>query len=70
MPYATNRRDGPGVYFEDDGADGAPVLLHDDASTRIIGRRRRRPVQVRGEPHRRSVQAMLVSIGGSGRLLR
>ncbi len=29
MPYATNRRDGTRIYFEDDGGGGAPVLLHD-----------------------------------------
>jgi pimeloyl-ACP methyl ester carboxylesterase len=29
MPYATNRRDGARVYFEDQGGDGAPVILHD-----------------------------------------
>jgi pimeloyl-ACP methyl ester carboxylesterase len=29
MPYATNCRDGVRVYFEDEGGDGAPVILHD-----------------------------------------
>jgi pimeloyl-ACP methyl ester carboxylesterase len=29
MPYTTNRRDGARVYFEDEGGDGAPVILHD-----------------------------------------
>jgi pimeloyl-ACP methyl ester carboxylesterase len=29
MPYATNRQDGARVYFEDEGGDGAPVVLHD-----------------------------------------
>jgi pimeloyl-ACP methyl ester carboxylesterase len=28
MPYATNRQDGTRVYFEDEGGDGAPVVLH------------------------------------------
>ena len=28
MPYGTNGRDGRRVYFEDDGGDGAPVVLH------------------------------------------
>jgi pimeloyl-ACP methyl ester carboxylesterase len=28
VPYATNPLDGTRVYFEDDGGDGAPVLLH------------------------------------------
>ena len=28
MPYATNALDGSRVYFEDDGGDGAPVVLH------------------------------------------
>ena len=28
MPYATNALDGGRVYFEDDGGDGAPVVLH------------------------------------------
>ena len=27
MPYAVNARDGGPVYFEDDGGEGAPVLL-------------------------------------------
>jgi pimeloyl-ACP methyl ester carboxylesterase len=29
MPYATNGQDGARVYFEDDGGDGAAVILHD-----------------------------------------
>jgi pimeloyl-ACP methyl ester carboxylesterase len=29
MPYATNGQDRSRVYFEDDGGDGAPVILHD-----------------------------------------
>jgi pimeloyl-ACP methyl ester carboxylesterase len=29
MPYATNGWDGARVYFEDEGGDGAPVILHD-----------------------------------------
>jgi pimeloyl-ACP methyl ester carboxylesterase len=29
MPYATNGKDGVRVYFEDQGGDGAPVILHD-----------------------------------------
>jgi len=29
MPYATNGRDGARVYFEDQGGDGAPVIIHD-----------------------------------------
>jgi pimeloyl-ACP methyl ester carboxylesterase len=29
MPYATNAQDGVRVYFEDEGGDGAPVILHD-----------------------------------------
>jgi pimeloyl-ACP methyl ester carboxylesterase len=29
MPYATNGRDGARVYFEVEGGDGAPVVLHD-----------------------------------------
>ena len=29
MPYATNPRDGTQVYFEDEGGEGAPVVLHD-----------------------------------------
>lgn len=29
MPYATNGQDGSRVHFEDDGGDGAPVILHD-----------------------------------------
>jgi pimeloyl-ACP methyl ester carboxylesterase len=29
MPYATNGQDGARVYFEDEGGDGAPVILHD-----------------------------------------
>ncbi len=29
MPYAANRRDGAQVYFEDQGGDGAPVILYD-----------------------------------------
>ena len=28
MPYATNALDGSRVYFEDDGGDGVPVVLH------------------------------------------
>src|SRR5919107_5965284 len=28
MPYATNTLDGNRVYFEDDGGDGTPVVLH------------------------------------------
>jgi pimeloyl-ACP methyl ester carboxylesterase len=28
MPYALNALDGRRVYFEDDGGDGAPVVLH------------------------------------------
>jgi pimeloyl-ACP methyl ester carboxylesterase len=28
MPYATNALDGNRVYFEDDGGNGAPVVLH------------------------------------------
>jgi pimeloyl-ACP methyl ester carboxylesterase len=28
MPYATNALDGNRVYFEDDGGDGTPVVLH------------------------------------------
>ena len=28
MPYARNALDGRRVYFEDDGGDGAPVVLH------------------------------------------
>ena len=28
MPYARNALDGSRVYFEDDGGDGAPVVLH------------------------------------------
>jgi pimeloyl-ACP methyl ester carboxylesterase len=28
MPYARNALDGHRVYFEDDGGDGAPVVLH------------------------------------------
>jgi hypothetical protein len=28
IPYATNALDGSRVYFEDDGGDGAPVVLH------------------------------------------
>jgi pimeloyl-ACP methyl ester carboxylesterase len=28
MPYAKNALDGNRVYFEDDGGDGAPVVLH------------------------------------------
>jgi hypothetical protein len=28
MAYATNERDGIRVYFEDDGGEGAPVVLH------------------------------------------
>jgi pimeloyl-ACP methyl ester carboxylesterase len=28
MPHATNGRDGTRVYFEDQGGDGAPVVLH------------------------------------------
>jgi pimeloyl-ACP methyl ester carboxylesterase len=28
MPYASNARDGGRVYFEDDGGDGTPVVLH------------------------------------------
>jgi pimeloyl-ACP methyl ester carboxylesterase len=29
MPYAANGRDGARVYFEDQGGEGAPVVLHD-----------------------------------------
>ena len=29
MPYAANGDDGARVYFEDDGGDGVPVILHD-----------------------------------------
>ena len=29
MAYATNGHDGARVYFEDEGGDGAPVILHD-----------------------------------------
>jgi pimeloyl-ACP methyl ester carboxylesterase len=29
MPYAVNGRDGARVYFEDQGGDGAPVILYD-----------------------------------------
>jgi pimeloyl-ACP methyl ester carboxylesterase len=29
MPYAANGHDGVRVYFEDQGGDGAPVMLHD-----------------------------------------
>ena len=28
MPYATNALDRSRVYFEDDGGDGTPVVLH------------------------------------------
>jgi hypothetical protein len=28
MPYATNALDGSRVYFEDDGGDGSPIVLH------------------------------------------
>ena len=28
MPYATNALDGSRVYFEDEGGDGTPVVLH------------------------------------------
>lgn len=28
MPYARNALDGTGVYFEDDGGDGVPVVFH------------------------------------------
>src|SRR5215207_7869917 len=28
MPHATNRLDGSRTYFEDDGGQGAPVVLH------------------------------------------
>ena len=28
MPYARNALDGSQVYFEDDGGDGAVVILH------------------------------------------
>jgi pimeloyl-ACP methyl ester carboxylesterase len=28
MPYARNARDGSRVYFEDDGGDETPVVLH------------------------------------------
>ena len=28
MPYATNAQDGTRIYFEDDGGDGAAVVLH------------------------------------------
>jgi hypothetical protein len=28
MPYARNALDGRRVYFEDDGGDGTPVVLH------------------------------------------
>lgn len=28
MPFATNALDGTRVHFEDDGGDGAPVVLH------------------------------------------
>jgi pimeloyl-ACP methyl ester carboxylesterase len=28
MPYATNALDRSWVYFEDDGGDGTPVVLH------------------------------------------
>ena len=28
MPYARNALDGNRVYFEYDGGDGAPVVLH------------------------------------------
>jgi pimeloyl-ACP methyl ester carboxylesterase len=28
MPYASNALDGTRVYFEDDGGDGSPVVLH------------------------------------------
>lgn len=27
MPFATNARDGSGVYFEDEGGDGAPIVI-------------------------------------------
>jgi pimeloyl-ACP methyl ester carboxylesterase len=29
VPYATNEHDGTRLYFEDEGGDGAPVVLHD-----------------------------------------
>jgi pimeloyl-ACP methyl ester carboxylesterase len=29
MSYATNAQDGVRVYFEDEGGDGAPIVLHD-----------------------------------------
>jgi pimeloyl-ACP methyl ester carboxylesterase len=29
LPYATNYRDGTRIYFEDEGGNGTPVLLHD-----------------------------------------
>jgi pimeloyl-ACP methyl ester carboxylesterase len=28
MPYATNALDGARIYYEDDGGDGVPVLIH------------------------------------------
>jgi hypothetical protein len=34
MRYATNRQDGSRAYFEDEGGDGAPVILHDGSRTR------------------------------------
>jgi pimeloyl-ACP methyl ester carboxylesterase len=29
VPYASNDRDGTRIYFEDEGSNGTPVLLHD-----------------------------------------
>jgi pimeloyl-ACP methyl ester carboxylesterase len=29
VPYAANAQDGTRIYFEDEGGDGAPVVLHD-----------------------------------------
>jgi pimeloyl-ACP methyl ester carboxylesterase len=36
MPYATNGQDGARVYFEDEGGDGAPVILHDGFADSVL----------------------------------
>ena len=50
MPFATNARDGSRVYFEDDGGEGSPVVIHGGFLD---------PVKlVRGAPIARALQAL------------
>jgi pimeloyl-ACP methyl ester carboxylesterase len=40
MPYATNGQDRRRIYFEDEGGDGAPVVLHDGFGDSILDLRK------------------------------